>query len=210
MSEILSQSSFLEKHLRAAEPVCVALDGQILLASQERCPAARALLPGSFNPVHDAHWRLAEAAERILGAQVAFELSVANVDKPSLAVKEIRQRLAPFNWQAPVWLTHAPRFVDKASLFPGAVFVVGADTALRVVSPRYYENSSSAMENALARIQSRGCRFLVACRVDERGKCWGLSDLSIPEAFASLFEEIAAERFRMDLSSSQLRLSAAR
>jgi hypothetical protein len=107
--------------------------------------------------------------------------------------------------QAHVWLTRAARFAEKAELFPGAVFIVGADTALRVVSPRYYE-SEERMDAALARIQTRDCRFLVACRALERGKCIRLADVPLPPAYASLFSEIPAERFRWDISSTELRL----
>src|SRR5579863_6605084 len=33
---------------------------------------------GSFNPVHEAHWRLAEVGARLSGLPAAFELSVTN------------------------------------------------------------------------------------------------------------------------------------
>src|SRR5262249_9137181 len=105
--------------------LCAEADGR-LHAPAER---PRALLSGSFNPVHAGHRCLAEAAARLLGVPVAFELPVVNADKPPLAVEEVRRRLAQFAWQAPVWLSRAPTFVEKAEVFPGAVFVVGADTA---------------------------------------------------------------------------------
>jgi hypothetical protein len=130
---------------------------------------------------------------------------VRNVDKPTLDETEIRARLHPFNWQASVWLTHAPRFVDKAARFPGATFVVGADTALRIVLPRYYDDDSDQMTAALATIAQHGCRFLVACRVDTQGQCIGLSDVPIPAEFRALFAEIPVERFRWDISSTELR-----
>lgn len=34
----------------------------------------------------------------------------------------------------------APLFTDKANLFPEAVFVVGYDTAVRLVDERYYSS----------------------------------------------------------------------
>ena len=43
---------------------------------------AGAVLPGSFDPLHRGHVELARAAADILNTEVAFELSVANVDKP--------------------------------------------------------------------------------------------------------------------------------
>ena len=195
----------LDRFLQGDDALHVAADGQMLLASSGRSPPPALLLPGSFNPIHRGHWRLAAAAQEMLGQPAAFELSVANVDKPALSGEEIRRRLSPFNWQAPVWVTHAPRFTQKAERFPGAAFAVGADTAERIVAPRYYQGDEKQMLAALARIQELGCRFLVACRVDARGQCWTVHDLAIPSPFRALFEEIPAARFRWDGSSTALR-----
>lgn len=190
----------LDQFLQVGDALHVATDGQMLRSKI----TPLAILPGSFNPIHRGHWELARVAERLLGHGVAFELSVANVDKPTLSREEIRRRLAQFDGQASVWLTKAPLFAEKAALFPGATFIVGADTALRILSPRYYD-SEAAMADALTRIGALGCRFLVACRVDEHGKCWRGADVPIPGEFASLFIEIAPTEFRWDISSSAIR-----
>jgi hypothetical protein len=165
----------------------------------------QALVPGAFNPVHPGHWGLAEIARELLGVPVAFELSVANVDKPELSCEEVRRRLTQFAWQAPVWLTHAAKFVQKAKLFPGAVFVVGADTALRVVQSRYYDNDSARMLAALDLLQQLGCHFLVACRSRAAGRCLGMDDVPVPADYRALFTEIPLDRFRFDGSSTDMR-----
>ena len=70
-----------------------------------RCPGGEievegdvppALLPGSFNPLHIGHREMMDAAARTIGQRGAFELSVANVDKPPLEKAEIVRRLAQF------------------------------------------------------------------------------------------------------------------
>ena len=117
-------------------------------------PKPSLLLPGAFNPLHAGHLGLAKIASEFVGAPAAFDLSVRNADKPPLADEEVRRRLAQFAWRAPVWLTRAPTYMEKAELFPGCVFVVGADTAARVVQPRFYQDSEERMAAALGRIRA--------------------------------------------------------
>lgn len=46
-----------------------------------------ALLPGTFNPLHSGHRRMAEMAAEILRTDVWYELSIENVDKRRLPPK---------------------------------------------------------------------------------------------------------------------------
>jgi hypothetical protein len=112
-------------------------------------------------------------------------------------------RLARFAGRAPLWLTREPTFVGKAGLFPGATFVVGADTAARIVQPRYYPENK--MTEVLAFFRKQGCRFLVAGRSDESGRYLHLEDLGIGPELRDLFEAIPQSAFHFDLSSTQLR-----
>jgi hypothetical protein len=135
---------------------------------------------------------------------------MTNVDKPPLSSEEVRRRAEQFSWRAPLWLTRAATFVEKAAMFPGVVFAVGVDTAARIVDPRYYENSEAIMTQALTGIRGQGCRFLVAGRADASGRFVELKDLPIPFAFGDLFEAIPEDVFRVDLSSTHLRGNAPR
>jgi hypothetical protein len=102
-----------------------------------------------------------------------------------------------------LWLTREPTFVGKAALFPGATFVVGADTAARIVQPHYYPDHK--MTEALAFFRQQSCRFLVAGRSDASGRFLNVDDLGIGPEFRDLFEAIPESAFHFDLSSTHLR-----
>ena len=176
-------------------------DGQLMLSA----PRPLVLLPGSFNPMHAGHILLARIAEEIRQQPLAFEISVTNVDKPPLAGKTVRHRLAQFARKSPVELTRAPTFLEKSRLFPKATFVIGADTAERLVAPKYYGDDEARMHAALEDIGRAGGSFLVAVRIDAAGRVRALSDVPVPQRYAGLFTEIPEDRFRLDTSSSEIR-----
>ena len=206
-------------------------------------PPTLLLLPGSFNPLHQGHTLLGEAALSTLALYLTpdspppllvYELSAANVDKPSLEVEEVEKRVAAFtlpphttNPPSPlghrgVCVTASPTFIQKAALFPGAAFAVGWDTAARIVSPLYYSGGEAGMLRALETLMVGGTVFLVAGRRAGSAplpKDWG-GDFPTPDAFLTLgkhllprvpaylhklFIEIPEEKFRVDLSSSEIR-----
>lgn len=167
-------------------------------------PFSGALLSGSFNPLHCGHETMLRVAGRFTGLPAAYELPVINADKPPLSANEVERRVDQFR-QYPVILTRAPLFVDKAALFPGATFVVGYDTAVRLIDPRYY-GGEAGQDAALEAIRERGCRFLVAARPMPDG-IHTLGDVAVPDTFAGLFIELPRSEFLLDLSSTELRSS---
>jgi hypothetical protein len=181
--------------------VTVQPDGQIMLSA----PQPFVLFPGSFNPMHEGHVSLARVAEELRQQPLAFEISVTNVDKPPLAGETVKHRIAQFAWKSPVELTRAPTFVEKTRLFSRTTFVIGADTAERLIAPKYYGDDEARMHMALEEIANSGGSFLVAVRVDAAGRVRALNDIPVPPRYVDLFSEIPEHRFRLDISSSEIR-----
>ena len=155
------------------------------------------MLPGSFNPVHQGHLNLLKVAEEMTGLRGVFELSCANVDKPAIEEADALRRAAAIK-DVPVALTHAPRFIQKAELFPKTAFVVGFDTAIRFIKDYSAEDWKT--------FQTLQTCFLVAGR-----QCGTefqtLENLDLPQGFEALFAAIPESKFREDISSTKLRNS---
>lgn len=172
----------------------------------------RVYLPGSFNPLHEGHRAMLDAAVGLAGpdAEGCFELTVRNADKGMLALSDIQRRVQQFvDAGLPLLVTTACLLLDKARLLPNSTFVVGWDTAVRVVMPKYYGGSTEAMDLVLAEIGWQGCSFLVAGRTDDKGGGGfkTLADIQLPPAAAAgqLFRPIPESSFRSELSSTALR-----
>ncbi len=189
------------------------LSGWLLTLIAQAVGAERGLmLPGSFNPAHKGHFGMLQAAEQLTGLRGIFELSAANVDKPDIPEEEILRRAAQLR-DSPVALTRAARFTQKATLFPGTTFVLGHDTAVRLID--YAEGGEWDL------FQTLETSFLVAGRIfqpleneavletrsaaSRRSRFQGLETLELPSGFESLFESIPESVFREDISSTELR-----
>jgi nicotinic acid mononucleotide adenylyltransferase len=182
----------------------ISADGEVA----ENTDQTPIILSGAFNPLHEGHLELAKAAQGLLNLPITFELAARNVDKDPLSPTEVLERMAQFAGRWPVVASHAATFLEKARRFPQSTFVVGYDTAARIVHPRYYDDSQDQMRQALNEIRQRGCRFLVAGRKSDDGQFHPAPSLEIPAGFDSLF--LPMHGFRHDISSSELRKRGAR
>tara|TARA_B100001989_G_C24530851_1_gene461531 strand:+ start:57 stop:632 length:576 start_codon:yes stop_codon:yes gene_type:complete len=171
------------------------------LSSSDSLP--KAILSGSFNPLHQGHKAMHDHAKKVLDTDIFFEVCIQNADKPTLNYEEatnvVNQFSNSYNWL----LTNVGKFTEKAMLFPNSTFLLGTDTLARVVNEKFYLNKEQMFEE-LEIFNLNNNNFLVFGR-EVAGSFVSLQDINIPEHINSRFAEVSEQDFRLDISSTELR-----
>jgi hypothetical protein len=89
-------------------------------------------------------------------------------------------------------------------MFPNTVFIIGADTLMRVFYEKFYASRKDMLEH-IERFNDHNINFLVFGR-KVGNKFLELKDLSIPKSVSKRCTGFEEASFRDDISSTEIRL----
>ncbi|KAL0211690.1 hypothetical protein RCL1_005316 [Eukaryota sp. TZLM3-RCL] len=193
----------------------------LLFDSAQYFPSKFGILCGSFNPLHEGHVLLGKKVSELFDIPVFAELTFNNADKGLVSNCEISKRINQFSTTAQnsrdqsfsfsgVIVNCFSSFIEKILFFKSViswenpVFILGYDTAIRLVDPKYYNNCINETQNVFDTFKLFNVKFYVAGRlVNDEFKSWSPSDYSHLSNVSDLFESLSD--FRKDISSTELR-----
>lgn len=95
------------------------------------------LMPGSFNPPHEGHTGTADAFQNQTGKRVVFEVTSDPPHKPEVSVQDLLKRAKLLQGRDRLFTKGMPKFAEKAKAYPRVPLILGADTLLRILDPKW-------------------------------------------------------------------------
>lgn len=168
-------------------------------------PERDLIFPGSFNPLHHGHLGCGELAARMTGMRVVYQITAVHPDKGIIPDEKLLRRADQFAHHDPVLLMReGALFVEKAKLLPGFRFLIGADAALGLLNPKYYDGHQGLLD-MLETLHRLKTRFHVMGRLVE-GRFRTSDDIPVPPKYHHLFIPVTG---RWDISSTERRAMVA-
>ncbi len=159
-----------------------------------------ALMPGSFNPPHEGHLGLADNFRLNHGQNVVFEIGTNPPHKTPPTVQDLLKRAKLLRGRDVLFTQDIPMYLEKARAFPQMSMIVGADTLLRMLDPRWGINIPDMLEE----LDVLDNRFYVAGRLVD-GKFVTRDDIVKSLPHPKYKDNFIALDGRWDVSSTELR-----
>lgn len=96
-----------------------------------------ALMSGAFNPPHEGHFGVADAAMDKYHQKAVFEVTADPPHKDALTVQTLLQRAKLLQGRDRLFTTQLPFYIDKARKYPGRPLILGADAMIRMLDPKW-------------------------------------------------------------------------
>ena len=122
-----------------------------------------------------------------------------------MSYHEIQDTLSQFTETENWVLTKAGMFIDKARMFPNCVFIIGADTLMRVFDEKFYDSHKNMMEH-IQRFNDHNINFLVFGR-KVNNNFISLKNIKVPNIIVDRCTGIDESLFRDDISSTEIRMT---
>lgn len=149
--------------------------------------------PGSFNPIHDGHRDIGWKVCNITNQDPVYMITADSLHKKSLSVPEMLDRVAGirleryglYPYSGLLFTQNDPLFIDKAQKFPGCSFIIGYDTAERMLDPKW----GPEIIPMLHEFRKYKTTFYVCGRIIN-SELKTIKDLNYPSYFNDLFIEV--------------------
>lgn len=169
-----------------------------------------AMMPGTFNPPHEGHFGLAKSFRHTYAKNVLFEIGTNPPHKTPPTVQELLQRAKMLKGYDVLFTKDIPKYIEKARAYPGMPLVLGADTLLRILDPKW----GTEPQDLIRELRSLRTKLYVAERlvdgklVDCDDIVDDLDDIFSDEDMDKAYWVIQNLEGRWDVSSTELRNKA--
>ena len=154
----------------------------------------RTIYPGAFNPPHAGHFEIAKKTNAV------FSIEAVSPHKGSLGLHELLQRAKLLKGHEILFTFNQSLYVDKSNHFPGCPLVIGADSFVRMLDPKWGPDPV----NLLREMTVNDTRIYVVGR-EVNGKYMSADEaISLVPESATCYDIVPVDG-RWDLSSTQLR-----